>query len=125
MLSDVQRLSIKDMGSHRRCKSDHTVMLEKGDVGVVWFPLLRSSPAVDALQVSWRLAGSIALMINDAPEDMITQVLPALQELWLDDKDDEMRKVKLMTSTEQFLDCHPVLVIVNSHDQFVEKPNPR
>ncbi len=103
-------------------------MLEEGDVGVVWFPLLRLFPAVDALQVSWRLAGSISLTIKDAPEDMVTQVLPALQVLWLDDKDDEIRKGKLMTSTEQFLDCrkqsgHPV-VIVNSHDQFVEKLNP-
>ncbi len=123
MLSDVQHLSIKVIGSPR----DEDYILESGQLGVVWFPLLRSFTVVDVLHVSWKLVGSIALAINGAPESMVTQVLPALQILWLDDQD-TIRKGKLMTSAKQFLysrkqSGRPV-VIVNSHDQLVQRRNP-
>ncbi len=112
MFSDVQHLSIKG------------TRLQSGGLGVVWFPLLHLFPAVDVLRVSWRLAGSIALAINEAPENMVTQVLPALQMLWLDDQD-KIRNGKLMMSIKQFLHCrkqsgHPV-VIIASHDQLVQR----
>ncbi len=122
ILSDVQHLSIKGMD-----KGDQIDLLESGDFCIVWFPLLCSFLAVDVLHVPWRLAGSIALMINDPPENMATQVLPALQVLWLDGED-EVREGKLMESIEQFLHFrkqsgHPV-VIVNSYDQLIERQSP-
>ncbi len=126
LLSDVQHLYIKGMGSRKEEQEER--ILESGGLGAVWFPLLRSFPAVDVLHVSWKLAGSIALAINDAPENMVAQVLPALQVLWLGDQA-EIRKGKLLASTRKFLylrkkSGRPVDVI-NSHYQLVQRSDPR
>jgi len=124
MLSDVQHLAIKGIGSQAREEG----ILAIGGLGIFWFPLLHTFPAVDVLRVSWILAGSIALAINEeAPENMVTQVLPALQTLWLDNQV-AIRKGKLLASIKQFLRCRkrsgrPV-VIVNSHDQLVKRCSP-
>ena len=122
LLSDVQHLYIKGMGSRKEEQEER--ILESGDLCVIWIRLLRSFPAVDVLHVSSRLAESIAFTINDASEDVVAQMLPALQVLRLADQGDYIRT---MASTEQFLDLrkqsgHPV-VIVNSYDQVVERFN--
>jgi len=132
LLSDVQHLYIKGMGSRKEEQEER--ILESGGLGAVWFPLLRSFPAVDVLHVSWKLAGSIALAINGAPESTVTRVLPALQTLWLDDLDkiriDKLRAStkQLLVSTKQFLrrrkqSGRPV-VTIKSHDQLVKRCSP-
>ncbi len=120
MLSDIKHLSIKGIGSYEQEER----ILESGDLCVIWIRLFRPFPAVDVLHVSSRLAESIAFTINDASEDVVAQMLPALQVLRLADQGDYIRT---MASTEQFLDLrrqsgHPV-VIVNSYDQVVERFN--
>ena len=110
MLSDVQHLSIKRLGSEDEEQDEF--ILEKHNLGFIWLQLLRSFIAVDVFRVSRRLAGSIASAINGAPGRTVTPVLPALQVLWLDDK---VRKGKLMASIEEFLywrkqSGHPVVI---------------
>ena len=51
-----------------------------------WLELLRPFTAVKMLHGSEQLAGHIALALDDVRGDMITEVLPALNSLWLDDQ---------------------------------------
>jgi len=138
MLSDVQDLSIRGIGHYRQptrfsldleTYNEEDRILESGGLNVIWFQLLRSFPAVDMLHVSWKLAGSIALAINGAPESTVTRVLPALQTLWLDDLDKIRIDNLRVDATKQFLrrrkqSGRPV-VTIKSHDQLVKRSNPQ
>jgi hypothetical protein len=60
-----------------------------------WLELLRPFAAVKMLHASEQLAKQIALALDDVTEEMVTEVLPSLNSLWLDDQQ--------VTSVEQFL----------------------
>ncbi len=128
MLSDVQHLSIKGMGSEDKERQLETHGLRNVDLaGVNWLPLFRSLPAVEVVHVAWTLAKYISRAFRDLPEHLVAAMLPALQVLKLDVQD-WRHKGKLMAYTERFLSLrqrsgHPV-VIVNSQDQFVESLSP-
>lgn len=60
-----------------------------------WLEVLRPFTAVKMLHGTEQLAGHIALALNDVNGEMIADVLPALDSLWLDDQQ--------VRSVEQFL----------------------
>ncbi|KAH8995510.1 hypothetical protein EDB86DRAFT_2921382 [Lactarius hatsudake] len=87
-------------------------------------PLLRLFPAVETMDISRKTAGYtkgyIASALEDITEDMVTEVLPALQLLLLDDDDSKLER---FLSLRQ-LSGRPVTV-VNTQDEFVERLNAR
>ncbi|KAH9028379.1 hypothetical protein EDB85DRAFT_1613732 [Lactarius pseudohatsudake] len=83
-------------------------------------PLLRLFPAVEAMDVDRKAAGYIAEALEDNAEEMVTEVLPAL-ELLLLDRDDN--KLEGFLSLRR-LSGRPV-TIVNTQDEFVERLNAR
>ncbi|KAH9168464.1 hypothetical protein EDB89DRAFT_2231821 [Lactarius sanguifluus] len=87
-------------------------------------PLLRLFPAVETMDVSRKTAGYaegyVASALEDIAEDMVTEVLPALQLLLLDDDDNKLER---FLSLRQ-LSGRPV-TIVNTQDEFVERLNAR
>ncbi|KAH9177293.1 hypothetical protein EDB89DRAFT_1935777 [Lactarius sanguifluus] len=82
-------------------------------------PLLRLFPAVEVMDVPGKAAGYIASALEDITEDMVAEVLPALQLLLLGDD----------TKLEGFLSLRRLsgrpVTIVNTHDEFVERLNAR
>ncbi|KAH8994398.1 hypothetical protein EDB86DRAFT_1273185 [Lactarius hatsudake] len=83
-------------------------------------PFLRLFPSVEAMDVDRKAAGYIAEALEDIAEEMVTEVLPALELLLLDGDDDKL---------EQFLSLgrlsgRPV-TIFNTQDEFVERLNAR
>ncbi|KAH8989844.1 hypothetical protein EDB83DRAFT_2559592 [Lactarius deliciosus] len=104
MLSNVVHLTI--VGKHGR--------------GDDMLPLLRLFPAVEAMDVDRNAAGYIASALEDIAEDMVTEVLPALQLLLLDDDDNKLER---FLSLRQ-LSGRPV-TIANTQDEFIERLNAR
>ncbi|KAH9020977.1 hypothetical protein EDB84DRAFT_1565473 [Lactarius hengduanensis] len=106
MLSNVVHLSV--VGKHGR--------------GDDMLPLLRLFPAVEAMDVSRKTGGYtkayIASALEDIAEDMVTEVLPALQLLLLDDDDNKLERFLSLRR----LSGRPV-TIVNTQDEFVERLN--
>ena len=116
MLSNVNHLSV---GGHDVSYSEGQNISESAE----WLPLLRLFPAVEVMEVRGELAGSVASALEDAAEEMVTVLLPALQVLWLtDDKEN-----KTVGSTERFLSLRQLsgrpVTIVNTEDEFVERLN--
>ncbi len=75
-----------------------------------WLQLLRPFTAVKTLHGSEQLGGHIALALDDISGEMVTEVLPALDSLWLDDQP--------VRSVEQFIAVrrvsgHPVTFVDN------------
>ncbi|KAH9020974.1 hypothetical protein EDB84DRAFT_1441629 [Lactarius hengduanensis] len=103
MLSNVAHLSV--LGEHG-----------VGDM----LPLFRLFPAVDVMDVHRKAAGYIASALEDIAEDMVTEVLPALELLLLDGDDNKL---------EQFLSLRRLsgrpVRIVNTQAEFVERLNAR
>ena len=60
-----------------------------------WLELLRPFTSVKMLHASEQLAKHIALALNDVSEELLADVLPSLNSLWLDDQQ--------VTSVEQFI----------------------
>ncbi|KAH9168468.1 hypothetical protein EDB89DRAFT_1991883 [Lactarius sanguifluus] len=110
MLSNVVHLTV--VGKHGRGLGDDML------------PLLRLFPAVETMDVSRKTAGYaegyIASALEDIAEDMVTEVLPALHLLLLDDDDNKLER---FLSLRQ-LSGRPVTV-VNTQDEFVERLNAR
>ncbi|KAH9028386.1 hypothetical protein EDB85DRAFT_1971055 [Lactarius pseudohatsudake] len=106
MLSNVVHLSV--VGKHGR--------------GDDMLPLLRLFPAVEAMDVSRKTGGYtrayLTSALEDIAEDMITEVLPALQLLWLEDDDNKLERFLSLRR----LSGHPV-TIVDTQDEFVERLN--
>ncbi|KAH9169004.1 hypothetical protein EDB89DRAFT_1988501 [Lactarius sanguifluus] len=98
----------------------HLSVLDKHRQGDDMLPLLRLFPSVEAMDVSRETAGYVASALEDIAEDMVTEVLPALQLLLLDDDDNKLER---FLSLRQ-LSGHPV-TIVNTQDEFVERLNAR
>ncbi|KAH9165185.1 hypothetical protein EDB89DRAFT_336496 [Lactarius sanguifluus] len=78
MVSNVDRLSIDedDLQSGWQDYIDDTK----------WLQLLRPFTAVKTLHGSEQLGGHIALALDDISGEMVAEVLPALDSLWLDDQ---------------------------------------
>ncbi|KAH9169006.1 hypothetical protein EDB89DRAFT_2073425 [Lactarius sanguifluus] len=83
-------------------------------------PLLRLFPAVKAMDVHRKVAGYIASALEDIAEDMVTEVLPALELLLLDGDDNKLGQ---FLSLRQ-LSGRPV-TIFNTQDEFIERLNAR
>ncbi|KAH9013169.1 hypothetical protein EDB83DRAFT_2444028 [Lactarius deliciosus] len=103
MLSDVVHLTV--VGRHSR--------------GDDMLPLLRLFPAVETMDVSAGYAkGYITSALEDIAEDMVTEVLPTLELLLLDDDDNKLER---FLSLRQ-LSGRPVTV-VDTQDEFIERLN--
>jgi len=118
MLSNVQYLSIKNYNERMKPEGKHPALKN-----INWLLLLRSFSAVEVLHVSGGLVEHVASALEDTTEEMVVQVLPALQVLWLDNDQDKKEKSK---SVERFLSSrgkfgHPV-VMAQSSDEFMERP---
>jgi hypothetical protein len=70
-----------------------------------WLELLRPFTAVKMLHGSEQLAGHIALALDDVSGEMVTEVLPALDSLWLDDQ--QVRFVEQFLAVRR-ISGHPV-----------------
>ncbi|KAH9003648.1 hypothetical protein EDB86DRAFT_3240985 [Lactarius hatsudake] len=71
-----------------------------------WLPFFRLFPAVETLHLSGGIAAYIVSALEDTadPEETVTDVLPALRLIWLDEAtEDEDDHNKPVGSIEQFL----------------------
>ena len=122
MLSDVQHLVFQSYAIIFNEERQDQVL------GCVdWLLLLHLFSAVEVLYVSWSLAKHIPSALEDAPEEMAAQVLPALQLLALNtcnnqDKKERGRPVERFLSLRKQFGC-PV-VMVESHNEFIERLKP-
>ena len=126
IISNMQYLSIGDNGIET---------MEKGHVlkNIDWLQLLCSFSAMEMLHVSGGLEKHITSALEDTPKEMVAQVLPVLQLLWLESldyiQDNKKGKGKPEpVSVDQFLSLrkksgHPV-VVVKSHNEFIGRLNP-
>ena len=73
-----------------------------------WLELLRPFTAVKMLHGSEQLAGHIALALDDVSGEMVAEVLPALQSLWLDDQ--PVKSVEPFIAVRR-LSGHPITFI--------------
>jgi len=124
ILSEVRHLSIKDTGP----EDQKVTVLLSVTLGVSWLPIFLSFPAVYVIHVTPSLAGDISCALKDTPDDIVAEVFPALQVLWLD-VHSRRHKRELMGTTRRFLSLReqsdlPV-AIVYSRDEFVERLNPQ
>ncbi len=133
MPSEVRHLSIKDTGPEDQENQTHVPVvtaLPSVILGVRWFPIFLSFPAVHVIHVTRSLAEDISCALRDTPSELVARVLPALQVIWLDVHDTSRRhKRKLMGITRRFLSLRdqsglPV-AIVYSRNEFVERLNPQ
>ena len=112
MLSNVNHLSV----------GGHDVSYSEVQNHADWLPLLHLFPAMEVMEVHGELARSVTSALEDAAEEMVTMLLPALQVLWLTGD-----KNKTAGSTERFLSlrqlCGRPVTIVNTQDEFVERLN--
>ena len=125
MLSDVQSLSIR---------REWTIVGDFFQKDINWLLFLRLFPAVEVLHVREEMVKHIASVLEGIPEEMVTQVLPALELLWLDDV--QGQEIFLAEkgngkpeSVDQFLSLRkksgrPV-VVVRWHHEFMERLSPR
>jgi hypothetical protein len=65
---------------------------------------------VEMLHVSGRLAGQVAHALADVPEEMVTEVLPSLHQLFFEDDDGCVESTERFASSRQ-LYGHPVIVV--------------
>ena len=123
MLSDVRHLSINYYG--KGMMGEYGVPIKNID----WVLLLRSFSAVELLHVHGEVVKHVASALKDIPEEVVAQVLPALQLLWLDDGDQDKGEGKgNPESVDRFLSLRkqsgrPV-AFVNSREEFIEILNP-
>ncbi|KAH8981053.1 hypothetical protein EDB86DRAFT_2977779 [Lactarius hatsudake] len=83
-------------------------------------PLLRLFPAVEAMDVDREAARHIASALEDIAEDMVTEVLPALELLLLDGDDNKLEGFLSLRR----LSGRPVTT-VNTQDEFIGRLNAR
>ena len=93
-----------------------------------WLPLFHLFPAVETMHVSRSMAGYISSALEDIAEEMVTEVLPALHLLCLEDDDNydyDSDNIKPVGSTERFLSLRQIsgrpVTIVNTRHDFVGK----
>ena len=94
--------------------------------GNEWLPFLHLSPAVETLRLSEDMAPYIVSAFEDIPEEMITEVIPALHLLWLDEEE-EREDDEPVESIERFLSLRQLsgrpVTVVNTEDEFNELLN--
>jgi hypothetical protein len=102
LVSNVDHLSIEEDDLQLGWKDD----MDDAD----WLELLRPFTAVKMLHGSEQLAGHIALALDDVSGEMVTEVLPALESLWLDDQ--PVNSVEPFIAVRR-LSGHPITFIDN------------
>ena len=108
----------------------HASCLEWRDMAdldsIEWLAFLRLFPAVETLRLSGDMASYIVSALEDIPEEMLTEVMPALHLLWLDEEyrreeDEPVGSIKRFLTLRQ-LSGRPVAV-VNTEDEFDDNLN--
>ena len=93
---------------------------------IEWLPFLRLFSAVETLRLSGDMVPYIASALEDIPEEMVTEVMPALHLLWLDEED-RTDEDKPVGSIERFLTLRQLsgcpVTVVNTKDEFYETLN--
>ena len=94
--------------------------------GNEWLPFLHPFPAVETLRLSEDMVPYIVSAFEDIPEEMITEVMPALHLLWLDEEE-EREEDEPVESIERFLSMRQLsgrpVTVVNTEDEFNELLN--
>ena len=94
--------------------------------GNEWLPFLHLFPAVETLRLSEDMVPYIVSAFEDIPEEMITEVMPALHLLWLDEEE-EREEDEPVESIERFLSLRQLsgrpVTVVNTEDEFNELLN--
>ena len=88
-----------------------------------WLPFLRLFPAMETLRLSGDMMPYIVSALEEIPEEMVTEVVPALHLLWLDEEerredDEPVGSIERFLSLRQLSEC-PVTV-VDTEDEFDE-----
>ncbi|KAH9008440.1 hypothetical protein EDB83DRAFT_2681333 [Lactarius deliciosus] len=112
--------------NHLDAHGDHVHPQEMDDTD--WLPFFRLFPAVKTLHLFGGVAASIASALEDTadPEEMVTNVLPALRLIWLDetahDEDEDEDHNEPVGSIEQFLSLRQLsgcpVTVVDTKDEF-------
>jgi hypothetical protein len=91
-----------------------------------WLPFFRLFPSVESLRLSGAVAATIVSGLENIPEDMVTDVFPALRLIWLveaEDEDDDSWN-EPVGSIAWFLSLRELsglpVTVVNAKDAFVE-----
>ena len=108
----------------------HASCLEWRDLddldSIEWLQFLRLFPAVETLHLSGDMVTYIASALEDITEEMVTEVMPALHLLWLDEED-RTDEDKPVGSIERFLALRQLsgcpVTVVNTKDEFYETLN--
>ena len=114
-LSNVVHLKLeaKPRGS---LNNFHQLLVE--DMGdAEWLRLLHPFSSVQTLHVSQRLAGYVALALEDIAEEMVTEVLPSLDLIYLEDQ--QASSIDKFVAARR-LSGHPVTV-VDTKTEFYER----
>ena len=91
-----------------------------------WLPFLRLFPAMEELTLCGKVLPCIASALEDITEEMLTEVMPELHLLWLDDGDraEDSDIDGPIRSIEQFLSFRQLsgrpVTVVNVRDEFNE-----
>ena len=110
--------------------STHGSCLEWRDMGdldsIEWLQFLHLFPAVETLHLSGDVVPYIASALDDIAEEMLTEVVPALHLLWLDEED-RGGVDKRVGSMKRFLYLRQLsgrpVTVVNTEDEFDETLN--
>ena len=108
----------------------HASCLEWRDLddldSIEWLQFLRFFPAVETLHLSGDLVTYIVSALEEIPEEMITEVMPALHLLWLDEEE-RREEDKPVGSIERFLSLRQLsgrpVTVAGTEDDFNEPPN--
>ncbi len=92
-----------------------------------WLPFLRLFPAVEALHLSGVVGAVVVSALKGTTEETVTEVLPALHLIWVDNEEEDCDELKGVGSVllRQFLSLrqrsgHPVTV-VDLQEEFEEE----
>lgn len=93
-----------------------------------WLPFFHLFQAVKALHISGGVAAYIVSALEEATDEMVAQVLPALDLIWLDEEgvqgnDEPVGSIKRFLRLRQ-LSGRPVTVVETEDEFFEADPNP-
>ena len=108
----------------------HASCLEWRDLddldSIEWLQFLRLFPAVETLHLSGDMVTYIASALEDITEEMVTEVMPALHLLWLDEEE-RREEDKPVGSIERFLSLRQLsgrpVTVAGTEDEFNKPPN--
>jgi hypothetical protein len=105
----------------------HGDYVDSGEMDLAdWLPFFRLFPAAEGLHLSGGVAAYIPSVLEDTAdsEEVVTDVFPVLNLIWLDQDNEDCDEPVPVGSIEQFLSlrrhCGRPVTVVNTQDEFLE-----